>query len=167
MCTRDLILDCGRKIRLDSMVRERTYLWLLEGIPRIWINDQHLQAFIGRGWKFIGRGSPEIPYVLLPYKVQHWPNQEWVWSRRKTRYPEVGTLDPEHSSIVSQKEVMPPISTMALFSSAPKVDGDPNAHLSYLAVVWFQDDDSVLIEDRLLKLLQKIPWDTYAMDWEL
>ena len=130
-------LDSGRLIRLEGLMRERTYLHFPKA-PLLRNTSELLQqaALVTARRKFYAHGEAGGPLMAPPVLLTG------PWSKK-----------PE------QAGGLPRWVSYGLFSSDQPTPREPGIHHSQLIVVWYQDYAQPLLEGGFLHWLRGVDWD--------
>lgn len=152
---RPITLADGRQICLTHLYREETYLGLIEGVPSRSMNEGILQGIGRKGLGLFGHFTGQATPLLLPVMVQLFPAKTWIPRAARTH-------DDAKSS---QREIMPGVASVALFSSAPLQQDPEDGDASFLAVQWFQHNPHCLMEEEPQRHLHQVKWEEVASSW--
>lgn len=152
--TCELILDCGRKITLDSLTQKRTYAGLQVGHPSKDSNDHRIK------WDLeYARGLPESlgdPHLIEPerrdFRVTP-GDMQYVIDRQSDRHP-----DDLHIP-----EWMPEVCSIGMFRSSSPAR-DTRKDWSALTLVWYQADFGS--DTGAVSAIRTVDWTKYAVDLE-
>jgi hypothetical protein len=139
-------LSSGRSVELTSLTISSTYGGLLEGYPNARMNDA-LTARLGRRREF-AHGSQPV-HVITPPRLC--PES----GRGAGRMP------------FGPVETLPPVYCEGSFRSGPVDDElDPVLHVSWLMIVWFQEDLARPVADFAAAAVHGLAWEALAEDIE-
>jgi len=135
-----IALETGRSIALARLEQWRTYQGLLCGKPTRAKNDEKILGVIEAAKTICAAGDPHL-----------------IRPGRKTI-----AGDAERGTMAG--ELLPATTCIALFNSTAlaRLDSEP---YSSMAVVWFQEEFALPIEDEVLGLIRRIDWENHAVDW--
>ncbi len=134
-------LSSGRTIRLLALDQYYTYEGLLLGVPTWEMNQEMMDRLIAR---YVHPAEYGVPLLLEP---------------------EQQPLDvPEHRHVLGTPATLPSVTCIARFNS----DGQRGTDdvWSVLRVIWFQEEFAFPVEDRALRQIAEIDWETHARGWE-
>lgn len=134
-------LASGRTIRLERLMRDRTFLGVGEASPTQENVDRMTGGALLEARQIFRRSGPAGGPLLAPPNLLTGP-----WSPRPDQ---VGYL--------------PPWVSYGLFVSDKPTKGG-EGDLSQLIVVWYQDYAQPLMEESFLTWLQGLDWDSHAKD---
>jgi hypothetical protein len=137
----DFTIASGRKIRLLAIDQYYTYEGLLLGVPTWEMNQDMMDRLIAR---YVHPAEYGVPLLLEP---------------------EQRPIDvPEHRQVHGTPATLPSVTCIARFNS----DGQHGTDdiWSVLRVMWYQDQFAFPIEDRVLRQIAEIDWETHATGWE-
>jgi hypothetical protein len=144
-----LTLKSGRTITLYALDQKMTYAGLIEGVPNADLNNDVIDGAIQEARS---DGYAEGRRYLIPP-----PRRDYIHK------PGDASGLP---SWPGPPEFLPKVTCIASFKYALPVR-DRDKHLSVLAVVWFQDDFALPIDQTVLAQLRLLDWDSLAVDIEL
>lgn len=143
----EITLDSGRAVRMDGLEQRVTYSDVLEGWPNKARNDRRIDELIRRY-----SCSDEKPYILYaPRDVIHIEADEMRHFNR-TSCP--------------QPELLPYITCFARFYSDKPTRDFKYSDMSYISMIWFQDDWAMPIAREVIERLKSFDWDSLAYDGE-
>ena len=142
-----IILNSNRSIIIDEFYQEPTYLGLIEGFPMHYSNREILKSLSNTVKQKIWVSS--MPFIIRPKEepIKLSPEAKERYSKRPKEF---------------QPMALPNITCIANFSSGP-ID-QQNYSLSYLSIVWFQNDYAMPINTNILKKIKEINWEQRAVD---
>ena len=148
-CHRKLILNSGRGIWLDSLHQQMTYSGLLVGFPDKEFNDEQINRHLEHATDNFTHGLRS--HLITP------PRRDY-----EGEPADLGEFLPARIN----PEFLPAVCCMACFFglTTPR---NPDMHLSFLTVVWYQDDFAMPIDASVLVQLRSLDWDSIANDVEL
>jgi hypothetical protein len=139
-------LSSGRSVELTSLTISSTYGGLLEGYPNARVNDA-LVARLGRRREFAYSSQPA--HVTAPPRLRPESDQG------SGRMP------------FGPVETLPPVYCEGSFRSGPVDDElDPVLYVSWLMVVWFQEDLARPVADFAAAAVHGLAWEALAEDIE-
>ncbi len=136
----ELVLNSGRQIYLRSLKQWEFYEGLLEGLPTVEMNRRRLERIVA---------EHRVPYGE-PFVIQ--PDEKPI-EYTGGRYP-FGT-----------PAAFPGIACVGRFDSLSPV-GDRDKDFSGLVVIWFQQDFAFPIARDVVEELQRLAWESLALDME-
>ena len=137
----DFTIASGRKIRLLAIDQYYTYEGLLLGVPTREMNQEDMDRLLA---EYVRPAEYGVPLLLQP-----------------TQQPlEV----PQHRPVHGTPATLPSVTCIARFNSGGQLGTDDI--WSVLRVIWFQEDFAFPIEDRALRQISEIDWETHATGWE-
>ena len=137
----DFTIASGRKIRLLAIDQYYTYEGLLLGVPTREMNQEDMDRLLA---EYVRPAEYGVPLLLQP-----------------TQKP----LDvPDHRQVHGTPATLPSVTCIARFNSDGQLGTDDI--WSVLRVIWFQEDFAFPIEDRALRQIAEIDWETHATGWE-
>ena len=147
-----IILASGRDIQLDQLEVNSTYGGMLEGYPCARINDMKLSWLAKRR---------ESAYWTAPVHL--------ITPPRRTPDTEAGSSSGRPGPApgpFGPVEILPAVHCRGHFSSHPVAE-ESGLYLSYLEVVWFQDDLSTTLPEFVTAAVDDLAWDALAEDREI
>ena len=137
----DFSIASGRKIRLLALNQYYTYEGLLLGVPTWEINQDMMDHLVAR---YVHPAEYGVPLLLEP---------------------EQQPLDvPEHRHVDGTSATLPSVTCIGRFNSDGQLGTDDI--WSVLRVIWYQEDFAFPIDDRALRQIAEIDWETHARGWE-
>ena len=134
-------LSAGRTIRLLALDQYYTYEGLLLGVPTREMNQELIDRLIAR---YVHPAEYGVPLL---------------------REPEQQRLDvPEHRHVDGTPATLPSVTCIARFNSDGQLGTDDI--WSVLRVIWYQEEFAFPIDDRALRQIAEIDWETHATGWE-
>jgi hypothetical protein len=142
----EFALDSGVRVHLDWLHQYRTYAGLLLGAPDREMNQRFIQNALRNAVEL--KCCHGTPYLIPPVeRAMHVPEE--LRSRfQADRMP----------------FTLPDVVCIASFTAWQAMN-DPDAQLSSLEIVWFQDAFGPPIDADVLALLKAIDWNGLAVDW--
>lgn len=134
-------LPSGRTIKLLAIDQYYTYEGLLLGVPTWEMNQDMMDRLIAR---YVHPAEYGVPLLLEP-------DQQPI---------EVS----ESRQVLGTPARLPSVTCIARFDSDGQLGTDDI--WSVLRVIWFQEDFAFPIEDRALRQIAEIDWETQARGWE-
>lgn len=135
-----IALETGRSVALARLEQWRTYQGLLCGKPTQAQNDGKVLEVIEAARTLCAAGEP---HLIRP-------------SRR--------TIAGDNAHRTMAGELLPATTCIAVFNSTALARGYSEPYSS-MAVVWFQEEFALPIEDEVLGLIRRIDWENQAVDW--
>jgi hypothetical protein len=126
--------NSGIEILLDQIFQYRTYSGLIEGSPCSGLNQRLIEKANRYAKEKLWKDS--VPYMIDPV-VQIRP-----------AYPTPS---------------LPAVVCLAQFESSHAVR-DPETSMSWLDIVWFQDDFAFPIDPRVLEHIKAVDWESLASE---
>jgi hypothetical protein len=130
-----------REISLTSLYQGAIYTGLLEGLPTRQMNERIIHSYQEKSRKLF----PNSPVFLIE------PSQTPIEYHRKYPFGDPASL--------------PSIACVARFESSA-FDND-GLHYTELAIVWFQREFALPIDDDILKEMKNINWVEHAAEHEV
>ena len=131
----------GREIRLLGINQYYTYEGLLLGVPTWEMNQDMMDRLVA---SYVHPAEYGVPLLLEP----------------EQRPIEVQGERPDHGTPAALTSV----TCIARFNSGGQLGTDDI--WSVLRVIWYQEDFAFPIEDRALRQIAEIDWETHATGWE-
>jgi hypothetical protein len=133
-------LASGRTIRLLALDQRGTYEGLLLGVPTREMNQGMLDRLVAQ---YVHPAEYGVPLLLEP---------------------EQRSFDiPTRVHVPGTPAKLPAVTCIARFNSDGQLGTDDI--WSVLRVIWFQADFAFPIEDRVLRQIAEIDWETHATGW--
>lgn len=137
----DFTIASGRTIRLLAIDQYCTYEGLLLGVPTWEMNQEKMDRLRAA---YVLPGGYGVPLLLEPEQQP------------------VEVSDRRH--MLGTPARLPSVTCIARFNSGGQQGTDDI--WSVLRVIWFQDHFAFPIEDRALRQIAEIDWETHASGWE-
>jgi len=134
-------LASGRTIDLLALDQYFTYEGLLAGVPTREMNQEMIDRLIAR---YVHPAEYGVPVLLEP---EQQPREA-----------------SDHRRIRGTPATLPSVTCIARFNSDGQLGTDDI--WSVLRVIWFQDQFAFPIEDRVLRQIAEMDWETHARGWE-
>lgn len=141
----EITLDTGRVISMDSLEQHVTYAGVLEGFPNKDRNDRHIDDLIKRY-----SCRDEKPYVLS--------------ASRDIIHIEADEVSHFSRTSCPQPELLPYITCIARFYSDEPARDTVDSDMSFISLIWFQDDWAMPIAPNVMEQLRAFDWDSLAYD---
>ena len=130
-----------REINLTCLYQEATYTGLLEGLPTRQMNERIFHSYQEKSMKLF----PNSPVFLVE------PSQTPIEYHRAYPFGDPASL--------------PPIACVGLFKSS--AFDHSVLHYTELAIVWFQREFAVPIDEAILQKIKIINWAEHAIEYEV
>ncbi|MGO9107960.1 MAG: hypothetical protein ACLP9L_01895 [Thermoguttaceae bacterium] len=140
-----ITLSCGRRIHLEELCQYQTYCGLLEGLPTKRLNRELVSSAQEHAKKKLW--SPGTPFLIQPVETPLEVPEEMRFRHEEDWQP----------------AKIPEIACLAEFTSYRPAK-NPEEHLSYLSVVWFQNAFALPIDPSVEEQIRSIDWNAVATD---
>lgn len=146
----------GRKLILKHFDQSLTYAGLLEGTPNRKSNDWGIEVDLRHAANL--NHTLGTPHLIPPLRRDYLrtPGDMDEIREQKSHYPKEWGRAPEW---------IPLVRCIGCFQS-DKTSRNPNKDVSFLTVLWYQNDFAMPIEGGILIELRKLDWDALATDIE-
>ncbi len=138
---RDIRLDSGRSVMLDSLRQFRVYGGLIEGVPTREMNQRIIDRLLAEEQ---ARPFADPPLLLVP-------EQRPIEYHRERPYP------------FGEPAALPPIGCVGQFSSNSPAR-DMTCDCSGLTVIWFQNEFAPPIGHDVWSQFRAMNWEEHAID---
>lgn len=144
-CRLDLL--SGRTVALESLRQWRTYSGMLEGMPTKRFNDRFIESAVHKAQADCVHGAQ--PLLLPP--------------RRRAYLRKPGDMESARTFLRREPEWLPVVTCIAVFSGVfPATERGKD--LSFLTVVWYQDQFALPISPEIVEQLRSLDWDQCSTD---